>query len=153
MTYVGKVGELVLPRTFCYVSSAYFLCQYLKIVTHYVVVHVDGVRLSLNDGLLTVLFFVPQVIHEYGEPRWNDIDRGNQITRGKSYASAILSTTNPTWTDPEADPGLRVERPATNVAMAYLGVLVPWFGKLSCLAPVWSQGCRIRKVRPIYVNV
>jgi hypothetical protein len=34
----------------------------------------------------------------------------NRSTRGKICPIATLSTTNPTWTDP----GLRVERPATN---------------------------------------
>jgi hypothetical protein len=35
-------------------------------------------------------------------------------TRGKTCPSATLSTTNPTWTDPESNPCLRGERPATN---------------------------------------
>jgi hypothetical protein len=38
----------------------------------------------------------------------------NRSTRGKTCPSATLSTTNPTWTDPESNPGLRGERPATN---------------------------------------
>jgi hypothetical protein len=38
----------------------------------------------------------------------------NRITRRKSCSSATLSTTNPTWTDPGSNPGLRGERPATN---------------------------------------
>jgi hypothetical protein len=38
----------------------------------------------------------------------------NRSTRGKSCRSATLSTTNPTWTDPGLNPGLRGERPATN---------------------------------------
>jgi hypothetical protein len=29
----------------------------------------------------------------------------NQSTRGKTCPSAILSTTNPTWTDPGIEPG------------------------------------------------
>jgi hypothetical protein len=37
----------------------------------------------------------------------------NLRTRGKSFPSATLSTTNPTWTDPGSNPGLRGERPAT----------------------------------------
>jgi hypothetical protein len=32
----------------------------------------------------------------------------------KTCPSATLSTTNPTWADPGANPGLRGERPATN---------------------------------------
>jgi hypothetical protein len=35
-------------------------------------------------------------------------------TRRKTCPSATLSTTNPTWTDPESNPGFRGERLATN---------------------------------------
>jgi hypothetical protein len=38
----------------------------------------------------------------------------NRSTRGKTCPSAILSTTNPIWTDLESNLGLRCERPATN---------------------------------------
>jgi hypothetical protein len=38
----------------------------------------------------------------------------NRRIRGKACPGATLSTTNPTWTDPGADPSLRGERPATN---------------------------------------
>jgi hypothetical protein len=38
----------------------------------------------------------------------------NRSTRGKTCPSATLSTTNPTWTNPGSNPGLRGERPATN---------------------------------------
>jgi hypothetical protein len=38
----------------------------------------------------------------------------NRRTRRKTCPSATLSTTKPTWIDPGANPGLRVERPATN---------------------------------------
>jgi hypothetical protein len=38
----------------------------------------------------------------------------NRSTRGKTCPSATLSTTNPTWTDPGSNPGLRDGRPATN---------------------------------------
>jgi hypothetical protein len=37
-----------------------------------------------------------------------------RITREKTCPSATLSTTNPTWTDPGSNSGLRGERPATN---------------------------------------
>jgi hypothetical protein len=33
---------------------------------------------------------------------------------GENLPSATLSTTNPTWIDPGANPSLRGERPATN---------------------------------------
>jgi hypothetical protein len=38
----------------------------------------------------------------------------NRSTRGKACPSAILSTTNPTWTDPASNPGLRGGRPVAN---------------------------------------
>jgi hypothetical protein len=42
---------------------------------------------------------------------------------GENLPSATLSTTNPTWIDPGANPGLRGERPATNCL-----TLEPWHG-------------------------
>jgi hypothetical protein len=38
----------------------------------------------------------------------------NRSIRGKTCPSATLSTTNPTWTDPASNPGLRGGRPAAN---------------------------------------
>jgi hypothetical protein len=38
----------------------------------------------------------------------------NRSIRGKACTTATLSTTNPTWTEPGSNPGLRGERPATN---------------------------------------
>jgi hypothetical protein len=38
----------------------------------------------------------------------------NRSTRGKTCPCATLSTTNPIWTDPVSNPGLRGERPVTN---------------------------------------
>jgi hypothetical protein len=38
----------------------------------------------------------------------------NRTTRRKTCPSATLSTTNPTWTDLGAKPGIRGERPAAN---------------------------------------
>jgi hypothetical protein len=48
------------------------------------------------------------------EHHWNEIDRGKPTTRRKTCPSATLSITNPTWTDPGSNSGLRGERPATN---------------------------------------
>jgi hypothetical protein len=45
------------------------------------------------------LLFIPEVIYEYGELRWNDTDRGNRRTWRKTCPSSTLFTTNPTWTD------------------------------------------------------
>jgi hypothetical protein len=38
----------------------------------------------------------------------------NRSIRGKTCPSAILSTTNPTWTNPGSKLGLHGEMPATN---------------------------------------
>jgi hypothetical protein len=42
------------------------------------------------------------------------LTRKNRSTREKICPSATLSTTNPTWTGPGLNPGLRGGRPATN---------------------------------------
>jgi hypothetical protein len=51
-------------------------------------------------------------------PRWYEfrmiLTGENRRTRRKTYPSTTLSTTNPTWIDPCANPGLRGERPSTN---------------------------------------
>jgi hypothetical protein len=72
-----------------------------------VVVHVDGVRLSLNCGHRQAYCSSPQTIYERGGTWWNDIDRGTSL-------SAALSTTNPTWTDLSANLDIRGERPVSN---------------------------------------
>jgi hypothetical protein len=70
-----------------------------------------GVGLVPKRGyLLTLAYYIFTSWYEFGERRWNDIDRGNRRTRRKTCPSATLSTTNSTW----IDPGLRGERPATN---------------------------------------
>jgi hypothetical protein len=38
----------------------------------------------------------------------------NRRTREETCPSATLCTTNPTWTDPASNPGLRAGRPAAN---------------------------------------
>jgi hypothetical protein len=38
----------------------------------------------------------------------------NRSTQEETCSSATLSTTNPTWTDPGSNPGLRGGRPAAN---------------------------------------
>jgi hypothetical protein len=48
------------------------------------------------------------------EQWWNDIFAGETEVLGENLPSATLSSTNPTWIDPVANPGLRGERPATN---------------------------------------
>jgi hypothetical protein len=75
-----------------------------------------GVGLVPKRGcLLTIAYYAFPRWYEFGERRWNDILTGeNWRTRRKTYPSATLSTTNPTWNDPGANPGLRGQRPATN---------------------------------------
>jgi hypothetical protein len=58
-----------------------------------------------------VIFFYFSSLMEH---RWNEIDRGKPKYSEKTYPSATLSTTNPTWTDWGSNPDLRDERPASN---------------------------------------
>jgi hypothetical protein len=51
------------------------------------------------------------VIDEYGA-NGGMIFAGETEELGENPPSATLSTTNPTWKDPGANPGLRGERPA-----------------------------------------
>jgi hypothetical protein len=76
----------------------------------------DGVGLVPKRGyLLTLAYYAFPRWYEFGERRWNYILTGeNRRTRRKICPSANLSTTNPTWIDPGANPGLRGARPATN---------------------------------------
>jgi hypothetical protein len=53
------------------------------------------------------------VIDEYGA-NGGMIFAGETEELGENLPSATLSTTNHTWIDPGANPGLRGERPATN---------------------------------------
>jgi hypothetical protein len=47
--------------------------------------------------------------------RWNEIDKENpKYSEKKNCPSTTLSITNPTWTDPGSNPGLRGESPGTN---------------------------------------
>jgi hypothetical protein len=60
--------------------------------------------------------FIPQVMNEYGEPRWNDIDRGKPKNFEKNPVPVALVHHKyhmTTWTDPGANPGLRGERRVT----------------------------------------
>jgi hypothetical protein len=54
------------------------------------------------------------MVYEYGEQVWNDIDRERPNNSEDTCSSASLSTTNYTWTDTDANPGLRLERPVNN---------------------------------------
>jgi hypothetical protein len=66
-------------------------------------------------SLLTLAYYAFSRWYEFGERRWNDISAGeNRRTPRKTCPSATLSTTNPTWIGPGANPGLRGESPVTN---------------------------------------
>jgi hypothetical protein len=65
--------------------------------------------------LLTLAYCAFPRWYGFGERRWNDILTGeNRRTRRKTCPTATLFTTNHTWVDPGANPGLRGERPAIN---------------------------------------
>jgi hypothetical protein len=75
-----------------------------------------GVSLVPKRGCLLMLaYYAFPRWYEFWGRRYIDILTGeNRRTRRKTCSVAILSTTNPTWIDPGANPGLRGERPATN---------------------------------------
>jgi hypothetical protein len=54
----------------------------------------------------------------------------NRSTRGKTCPSAILSTTNPSWTDPGSNPGLRGGK------LTHINELYPSCTKPFCLEEV-----------------
>ena len=68
--------------------------------------------LLCNPVMKMVRFFCLYILMEQ---QWNEIERGKpKYLEKKTCPIATLSTTNPTWTDPGSNPGLRNERPATN---------------------------------------
>jgi hypothetical protein len=50
------------------------------------VVHVDGVRLRLWTSTTNGTIVHPQVIYEYGEPWWDDIDGGKPKNSDKNLS-------------------------------------------------------------------
>jgi hypothetical protein len=77
------------------------MCTLHVVVDVAVVVHV--VRLRPPTGLL----IIPQMIYEYGELSWNDIDRG-KLKNSETCPYATLSISNSAWTDPGANLCLHV---------------------------------------------
>jgi hypothetical protein len=76
---------------------------------------VYGVRLCLRTAATNGPIVLPSdYIWVWGSGGMMILTGENRRTRRKTCPSATLSTTNPTWFDPAANPGLRGERPATN---------------------------------------
>jgi hypothetical protein len=75
-----------------------------------------GVRLSPLGTAATVWPIVPAPDDRWWvrSNRWNANWQGKQKYSEKTCSSAILSTTNPTWSDPASNPGRRGGKPATN---------------------------------------
>jgi hypothetical protein len=73
------------------------------------------------------ILFIPYDIYMYGQPQWADTDMENRRTRRKTCPIATLSTTNPTWTDLDANQGLHSERLAINSST------------LSTTNPMWTD--------------
>jgi hypothetical protein len=74
-----------------------------------------GVGLVPKRGcLLTLPYYAFPRWYEFGQRRWNDIDRGKQKNSEKILSQCHFSHHNTTWVDPGANPGIRGERPATN---------------------------------------
>jgi hypothetical protein len=63
------------------------------------------VRLCLKCGHLLACFSSPK-LHEYGEPRWNDTDRGNQKNSDKnlSHCNFVYHISHMDWPGSEFAP-------------------------------------------------
>jgi hypothetical protein len=64
--------------------------------------------------IIIIIIITVVVLFLVMEHRWNEIDRGRLKYSRKIYPNATWSTTNPTWTDPGSNPGLRAGRLAAN---------------------------------------
>jgi hypothetical protein len=58
--------------------------------------------------------FIPQIIHEYEEPQWNDNDRAKLKNLDKNLFNTNLSTIKSAWIDVGTKPGVCCEKPVTN---------------------------------------
>jgi hypothetical protein len=86
--------------------------------------------------------------------RWNEIDRGKPMYSRKTCPSVTLSTTNPTWTEPGSNPGLRGGRPATNrlsLGTAYVSVSI-WHTQSSVLEPLAIVRAPAFKICTVHIN-
>jgi hypothetical protein len=82
----------------------------------FVDVHADGARLCLFTAATTGPIFYPQMIYERAESHCGMIlTEEDRRTWRETSQNATLSTTNLTWTEPGANPGLRVRRSAISL--------------------------------------
>jgi hypothetical protein len=90
------------------------LCACIYMDKLVVVVHVDGVRLSLNCGLQRAYCSSPSWCMSIESHGGMILTGQNRKTRSQTSLSATLSSTYPIWTDMDTNPALRGETPATN---------------------------------------
>jgi hypothetical protein len=79
----------------------------------------------------------------YGEPWWYDMDRRGRKTRRNTTSSDTLPTTNHIWAYPDANPGLRGERPATNCLSHGTAFRFDW--KWTSVADTHETGAQIAR--------
>jgi hypothetical protein len=126
MTYVGKIGKAVLPRTSCYKFLVMDFVNDTKHLLHVdlavVFLHVGEVRLSVSCRQQWACCSSPRWYVSM-EPWWNDIDRGKTIEPGGGGGG---KSTNAMWTDSYVNLGLCDERPVANCVsygMAWIWLL------------------------------
>jgi hypothetical protein len=73
---------------------------------------------------------------------------GETEVLGENLPSATLSTTNPTWIDPGANPGLRGERPATN-RLSHGTAYCPFYSSYIFQLHYWQMKCEHSTVTSI----
>jgi hypothetical protein len=95
------------PSNGCVISTVFFVERNYNY--NFKLVRVDGLRLYLWTRPPTGLMFIPQMIHECGEPH-SCIDKG----KTKNSEKNCPSITNPTWSDAGANTGRRGESLATD---------------------------------------
>jgi hypothetical protein len=61
-----------------------------------------------------VLLLICQMIYEYGQPWWNDIDRADPKNSEKNLSQCHFVHQNSHMDRPRCKPGLFIERPAAN---------------------------------------
>jgi hypothetical protein len=70
---------------------------------------------------------------------------GETEVLGENLPSATFSTTNPTWIDPGANPGLRGERPVTNRLSHGTALHIDLMCVIQKYSPWWTQNLTLSK--------